>query len=204
MDGTAADMTAFNSVFSSFSGLYVGAVSGKTGGFNSIMISTISPASPASGSAPNSANIANAAGVVLSIPGAGAVGGGSQAIVANNLGYGQSFKELIANGSAAGLSDPNLFGNYIPLQDPLSSMSGNTVTLNLWKDTQTAGGGFTGWVAAGQLSLNLSGSTFVADFTPAPEPATTSLLAGAGMLVVLVRRKIGQKMPKTVPPQKNN
>jgi hypothetical protein len=94
---------------------------------------------------------------------------------------------------------PGGFANVLGV-NPLVSMPGSTIALDLFETTRLASTGRTTpaspFTYIGTLNLNLSGPSAVADFTPAgfvaavPEPSTYGLVAGAGLLIVSLRRQL--------------
>ena len=92
----------------------------------------------------------------------------------------------------SGLGNAGSFANNLQF-DPRSQFNGTTLTFDLFESTRLANVG-RGTVATpyqyfGTLVLDLTGPNAVADFTAVPETSTYGLMAGAGLLLVLVRRQ---------------
>jgi len=81
-----------------------------------------------------------------------------------------------------------------PLGTSLTDFSSGVLTLDIYKATRPSAGS-SGWVFDGTVSLDFTGSSPVADFTPAgfsaavPEPSTYGMIAGGGLLVLALRRQ---------------
>jgi hypothetical protein len=80
--------------------------------------------------------------------------------------------------------------------DPRSQISGTIITMDLFESTRQANVGrgtvATPYTYYGTLVLDLTGPNAVADFTGAaavPEPSTCVMLVGAGLLLVVLRRR---------------
>lgn len=196
-------MSTFNSSFTSAgaSGLNVGVVGGQNGqgGFgnagvgNDVFTTTLrtgggsytSAGSSAPGSAPSSSFIANAGGIA-----GGFTGFGPNNAISDST----SFSSLIAKDPTTAGTAANSFIGYLgTADDPLHTMTGSTITLDLWKDTQTSSGGATsGWTYQGTLTFDTSGAqpSLTFDAAPVPEPSIASLFVGAGVLSFLLRRKL--------------
>jgi hypothetical protein len=83
--------------------------------------------------------------------------------------------------------------------DPRVVMPGTSIVLDIYESTRLANSGRTTVASAfsliGTLSLDLSGPTAHAEFTPTavPEPSTYGLIAGAGLLLVVLRRRLSSQ-----------
>jgi len=74
--------------------------------------------------------------------------------------------------------------------NPDSSVSPTSVFYaDLWSTSSSSVTGGKPFVYDGYLTLDLTGSSPSLTFTPVPEPATVSLLAGGGLLLLSLRRK---------------
>jgi hypothetical protein len=94
--------------------------------------------------------------------------------------------------------NPGTFANNLQL-DPRSVVSGSTIELDLFESTRLAPVGrstpASAFDFAGSLTIDFSGASPVVDFTPAtavPEPSTFSLIAGAGLLLISLRRQLSR------------
>jgi hypothetical protein len=135
---------------------------------------------------PTKANIANAGSVA-----AGTISFGSNQAIGDSGTFTSVFaKDPLTPGTAT----PNFTGS-LGGDNPLQQMTGSTISLDLWKDTVTSTG-TTSWVYQGDFTLDLSGATpsLIWDAAaPVPEPATYGLCAGAGLLVLSLRRQLRSK-----------
>src|SRR5262249_44719333 len=97
---------------------------------------------------------------------------------------------LIAQSATqSGIQGNQSYAGLLARNPMTSSLSGGVFSLDLFRATQ-ANGVFSFY---GTLSLNLSGTSFGITYDPVsavPEPSTYGLLAGAGLLVVALRRKL--------------
>jgi hypothetical protein len=201
-------MSTFNSQYASAgaSGLNIGVVGGQNGqgGLagtgNDVFTTTLrigdgyatagSEAAPTgpSGNPPSKSIIANAGGVTGGFSGYG-----------SNLAIGDStsFTSNIAKDpSSAGTAGNSFVGYLSQGANPLVTMTGSKIVLDLWKDTVTAAG-TTGWAYQGNFTLDLSGAnpSLIWDAASAvPEPATYGLCAGAGLLVLSLRNQFRRKI----------
>jgi hypothetical protein len=78
--------------------------------------------------------------------------------------------------------------------NPLSNLAGGLANINLYEDTASGpghGATLSGWTEIGTFAVNASAdSVSFTGIDVVPEPSTCSLLGGAGLLVLLFRRKI--------------
>ena len=80
--------------------------------------------------------------------------------------------------------------------NPLSNLAGGWATINLYENTATTGrgGSVSGWTEVGTFTIDVNASSFYYQGVDAvPEPSTCSLFGGAGLLVLLFRRKLNRK-----------
>lgn len=82
--------------------------------------------------------------------------------------------------------------------NPDSTASGNVIREDLWGTPATTSSGAYNFTYEGFFTLDLSGASPSLTFTPAslaavPEPASYGLIAGAGLLVVSLRRQFQRK-----------
>jgi len=203
-------LTTFNSQYASagVSGLNVGVVGGQNGQGplgngvgNDVFTTTLRTGagdytvagSTAPGALSSKSQIANAGGIA-----GGFVGFGSN----KGIGDGDSFSTLIAKDPSTAGTAQNSFTCYLGAgANPLSTMTGSKIVLDLWENTQisTAPGAaaLSGWIYKGDFTLDLSGpqASLIWDAaTPVPEPSTYGLFAGAGVLALALRRQFRSKI----------
>jgi hypothetical protein len=80
--------------------------------------------------------------------------------------------------------------------NPLSNLAGGLATINLYENTATTGrgGSVSGWTEVGTFAVNVNTDVVTFNGVDAvPEPSTCSLFGGAGLLVLLFRRKLNRK-----------
>lgn len=186
------DLSSFVSSFGSFSsagasGLNIGVVGGQNGqgalqgGAGNDVYTTTLSGNGAPGVNPAKSFIANAGGIT----------GGFSGYAANlSISDSSSFSVNIAHDPLnAGTGTTSFVGYLGDAANPLQTMTGNTIVLNLWKDTVTSTG-TTGWQLQGSLTFDNSGPapTLVWDAAPVPEPSTEALFIGAGLLGLSLRR----------------
>jgi PEP-CTERM motif len=200
------DLSSFVLSFSSYTsagatGLNIGVVGGQngqgglTGTGNDVYTTTLRAGSgsylnPGTEGAPSvnpsKALIANAGGIT----------GGFSGYAANlSISDSTSFSSNIAKDPSTAGTAANSFVGYLGQgANPLQTMTGDTIVLDLWKNTVT-GSGTTGWAYEGNLTFDKSGSTptLTWDASPVPEPSTFSLFTGAGLLALSFRRRFGRK-----------
>jgi len=202
-------MSTFNSQYASagVSGLNVGVVGGQNGQGplgngvgNDVFTTTLrtsggsytAAGSSAPGASPAKAQIANAGGIA----------GGFSGFSPNKaIGDGDSFTTLVAKDPTTAGTAQNSFTSYLSTaDDPLSTMTGTKIVLDMWKDTQisTAAGlaATSGWVYQGNFTLDLSGAqpSLIWDAAaPVPEPSTYGLFGGFGLLALSLRRQFRSK-----------
>ena len=106
-----------------------------------------------------------------------------------------SFSSLVAaSPTASGLNLTTSYVGYVVQgANPLKDITGNTITLDLWESIR--GGSVGAFTYQGDITLNLNTGSLVWDpsVTAVPEPASYGLLAGAGLLVVTLRRQFSRK-----------
>jgi PEP-CTERM motif len=185
-----SDMSSLLTGFSGYasfsqSGLNVGVVGGQngqgglSGTGNDVYMTTLHGSGAPTVGNPGKAAIASAGGV------AGGFQSYGNAISSSDS---ASFSVNVASTPTANGSFANTMG-----ANPLSQMTGSTISLDLWSDTVTGSSTTSGWVYQGELTLNLtSPSSPTLSFTAAavPEPSTYGLIAGAGLLAVSLRRQL--------------
>jgi hypothetical protein len=134
---------------------------------------------------PTKATIGNAGSVA-----AGTIEFGSNVAI----GGGSSFTSLFAKDPVTAGTAANNFTGDLGGANPLQTMTGGTLTLDLWKDTVTSSG-TSGWLYQGDLVFDFTGPnpTLTWDASPIPEPSTFSLCAGAGLLGLAFRRHFRRK-----------
>ena len=99
-------------------------------------------------------------------------------------------------GTAPGTVTAGTVSVYVA--NPLGTLSSGILSFNLYEETETKSGLTTltpgAWTDEGTLTIDANNDT-VSFAVPVPEPSTYGMLAGAGLLVVALRR---QFMGKTV------
>jgi hypothetical protein len=164
-----------------------GAVGGSTTPGASALVQTAPNGGLPAWTSSSSAAFLNAAGEAQSPvvgeyasagPGAGMYGW-SQVIAASPT----------VQGSAPG---GNLAGNSV---NPMATLSGGVLVEQLYESTGSGSRGFTpsSWSPLGTLTIDMNAQTITYIGTAVPEPSTYGLLAGAGLLVVALRRQVGLK-----------
>jgi hypothetical protein len=159
-------------------GDFAGVSQFRTGGNAAGVVGTESvPATPSSGNFVTSA-ATDAASLLLGTPGNG-----------NQFSFTIQGNTLTAGG----------FANNLGV-NPMVAMPGSTIALDLFESTRLAPSGRSTPASAftyeGTLNIDLSGPNAIVDFTPAgfaaavPEPSTYGLIAGAGLLIVSLRRQL--------------
>lgn len=193
LDGTTADLTAFTTIFGSAlaSGqVNVGIIGGLGGGVKDVILSTLSGSKP-TGPNPTKGNIANAAGDALSLSAYSV--GSAAGEAASGL---SSWNSTIAvNPTTVGSAGAGTtYAEYV--NNPMYTINGTTksIVLDLYKDAGTGvtGTGTTGWTYAGNVTIDLSGSSLSAIYS-APEPSSVALFGGAGVLALAFRRQFSRK-----------
>lgn len=208
-DNLSSFVSSFNTQYASAtaSGLNVGAAGGQNGqgglsnpgAGNDVFLTTLrlgggsyttAGTEGAPSILPNSSTIAEAGGLGVGY---------------NNFGANLSTSDPNGSFTQQFATDPNTAGKASPNwvsdlggDNPLSTMTGSTITLDLWSDTQTSGtGATTGWVYEGDLTFTVdptgdTPATLVWDTAPVPEPSTASLFGGIGfgLLGLSLRRKL--------------
>lgn len=142
-------------------------------------------------SSPSKANIANAANTVDTFTGYG---------VNTSTGAGSFTAQVASDHVTPGTVGGNNFSTDLGIGSatPLQSMTGTSIVLDLWSDTEgtTAPGG---WVYDGNLTFTYDSSgasapTLIWDEAAAvPEPTTYGLFAGVGLLALSLRRQLVRK-----------
>jgi hypothetical protein len=92
-------------------------------------------------------------------------------------------------GSALG---GNLAGNSV---NPMANLSGGVLVEELYESTGSGSRGFTpsSWSELGTLTIDMNAQTITYIGVAVPEPSTYGLVAGAGLLVIALRRQVGLK-----------
>jgi hypothetical protein len=177
----------FGTVSGTFTGVMFGQQVGQPGDIAGISVirngATFNPLNPAAGGSdvlpglnPPSGNSVTGAGTDVN-----SVLLGNPALTA-----GFSFTSQSAIGPAG------TFANLLQW-DPRSQFNGTTIALDLFSSTRLPNAGRSTVASSysyfGTLVLDLTGPNAVADFTAVPETSTYGMIAGAGLLLVLLRRQ---------------
>jgi len=182
----AAIASAFGTDGNAMTDVAVGAVGGYTGTGTETLFQTAPNGNLPVWTSANNASWLLAAGeaqqpdkgtYASSGPGAGSgLVGWSQVIAASPT----------KQGSAVG---GNLAGNSA---NPMALLSSGVFTEQLYESTGSGARGFTpsGWTDVGTLTVNLNTDSITFIGAAVPEPSTYGLLAGAGLLVLSLRRQI--------------
>lgn len=205
--GPNYDLSSFVSSFSSYN--YAGALSlnigvvggqngqgGLSGTGNDVYTTTLRQGTSdytlagtegAPGNHPSNSLIANAGGIT-----GGFSGYGVNVATSDST----SFTSNVAQDPSTAGTAVNTFVGYLgQAANPLQTMTGDTIVLDLWKDTVTSSSGNSGWQYQGTLTFDRSGATptLTWDAAPVPEPSTLTLFTGAGLLGLSLRRRFGRK-----------
>jgi hypothetical protein len=81
-------------------------------------------------------------------------------------------------------------------KNPLTLLSGGSASLTLWGISETTSGVHEtvgSWVDEGTFNFNLNSDQITFTTSAVPEPTTTGILAGAGLLAVLLRQQLKRK-----------
>jgi PAB1-binding protein PBP1 len=175
--------TAFGADASALNSVNAGVVGGYTGSNPKLLFQTsalgFGPAALTAGSQVN--NAANAAQGV-------AVG---EYASANASGW----TSLVAYNTTQGGTTPS--GNTVygdTGTSPVGTLSGGVLSMDLWGNSRATSFGSAGsWAYDGTFTINLNTDSVMFSTTPVPEPSTCSLFGGAGLLVLLFRRKLNRK-----------
>jgi len=176
-----------------FGAAIVGGKNGALGNTGNFVFTTTLDNGTGTASAPGS--IAPAAPGFATIGNAGGVGkalavSGTFGLVASSSTL--SFTSDIAkDANTAGTGNGNFTAQLG--SNPMSQMTGDTITLDLWKDTVNSGNNPSGWVYDGNVTIDLSGTTaeYTYDLASAvPEPGAYGLFAGGGLLLVAFGRQL--------------
>jgi hypothetical protein len=133
--------------------------------------------------APNSGTVGSAAGVGAGLKNAGVGLTPSSSTV--------SFTSDVSKDSTTSGTGNGNFSDTLG-SNPMQQMTGDTITLDLWIDSISAGNAVSGWVYEGDVTIDLSGSTaeYTYDLASAvPEPGTYGLFAGGGLLLFALGRQ---------------
>lgn len=216
--GPNGDLNGFVSTFNGYNdanltaGLNIGAVGGLTGqggalnpGIGNYLLITAQRTGGGSytsqGTEANPSPTPNAS----EISGAGSIAAGT-ITQGNNVSTSgsASFSTLIAQ--TPSLGGANATKNWVEQggDNPLTSMTGSSIVLDVFQDKQTtkgSTGAVTGYQYIGDLTFtydptgaNAATLTWDAESPSVPEPTTYGLFAGVGLLVLSVRRQLTGKI----------
>ena len=199
-------LTSFSSVFASGpNGLNVGVA----GGNNSFGASSIYVTAARIGGAGNPAVAGSSTPTSLAhTPGKAGIAAVASMDSASGLSLSGGQSGVFARaGNAAGYSWFNGLENLTPPvgtsylestgYNPDSTASGSVVFLDLYGTPSTSSSGTYNFSYQGYFTFDDSGASPTLTFTPAatavPEPSTYGIIAGAGLLLVCLRNRIGEK-----------
>lgn len=175
--------------FSTVSGANAGVVSSDlgAGGPQFVYLSTAHNGHPAVGTS-NGGQIGAGSGIVSSL----AMDSTLTATIARNDPGQTAWSEIIAqNPTTGGTAVPGNF-TFQMGDNPMTTISGTSLVEDIWNSTSTPGA----YHLLGTLTVNFGGANPVATFdaaAPVPEPSTYGLIAGAGLLLVSLRRQFSAK-----------
>lgn len=190
------DITTINSLFGGLNGVQMGVVGGNPAAgsskelyVTSLRLSLGTP-SVAGSTTPATVNASPANSGILDVGGVAnnyAPSAGSSATPARTDQY--SFSTLVSPGT--GFSGQFINDTGV---DPLGTASGNVLYEDLYQET-FSGATAQGFQYMGYFTLDTSGASAVLSFTPnaVPEPATFSLMGGAALLLLSLRRKFSRQ-----------
>jgi len=175
--------------FSSVSGANAGVVSSDlgAGGNPYVYLSTAHGSHPAVGTS-SSGQIGAGSGIVSSL----AMDSTLTATISTTDPQNTAWSEIIARSpTVGGTAVPGNFAFQMG-DNPMTTISGTTLVEDIWNSTTTPGA----YHLLGTLTVNFGGANPVATFdavTAVPEPSTYGLIAGAGLLLVSLRRQFSAK-----------
>jgi hypothetical protein len=191
------DLSTFNSTFGS-AAMNVGVVGGDPdgaidpSGFETMWTTTLRTGVAATSFATHGTEAAPAS---LSQNG---VDGGASTAVQVALGFtptanssSSAWNQVISKGPGQHGSNNTSFGQFA---NPMTALSSQPLTLDLWSAND--GNTLNPFTYVGDLQIDLTGATPSIIFDPAvavPEPASYGLLAGGGLLAIVLRRQFVRK-----------
>lgn len=199
--------STFNSIFSTATGANVGIVGGKNGSTADMFVSTLRTGVAATSYTQSGTEAAPPSGITA--PNMSLAGGFPSAVDLGqdqNNGTGADASSWTAKISAGpgspGTSPANWMADVPGANGPMYSYdSTQTITLDMWKNSRTVGGSIAGWSYIGDFVIDLSNvagangtASIVWDPVAVPEPAVYGLVAGAGLLLLSLRRVLSPKM----------